>query len=308
MAPLGYHRGMEEVPLITTDDDALEALSRVRVLYTDLDGTLVAKGGCLLADSEGEPSLGVAASIVELNRAGLTVVPVSGRGRLQLTELVRLLGWSSFIAEAGAIIVHGVGPGSEVIYNNAEWPDSLLMGPLTPYEIIERSGGVAALTEAFPGRVEYHAPWHHDREATHLLRGCLDVTAAQAVLDELEPPIGILDNGIVRTTGDLACSDGELAHAYHLVPRGVSKAQAIALDLAMRGLGPEHAAAIGDSATDIGMAESVAVMALVSNAFDSKGVVQALSDTTRSNVWRTCCARGEGWTEFAGAWLAARRS
>jgi len=296
---------MDEIRLLSDDPAALEALSRVRVLYTDLDGTLVARGGCLLSDGEGEHSVEVVSSIVDVNRAGLDVVPVSGRGRIQLTEVVRLLGWRDFIAEAGAIIVHGVGPGSQVRYNNADWPESVLAGGRTPHEIIEESGALQLLEGAFPGRVEYHTPWHNDREATHLLRGCLNVAAAQQILDAIEPPIGLLDNGIVRNTGTLKCAEGCVAHAYHLVPRGVSKAQAIALDLEMRGLTKADAAAIGDSATDIEMADSVAVMALVSNAFDSSGVISTLAASPRANVWRTCCKRGDGWSEFARLWLSA---
>jgi len=297
---------MEDVRLINDDPTALEALESVEVLYTDLDGTLVARGGCVLADAEGSPSGTVADSIVAINRAGLSVVPVSGRGRIQLTEVVRLLGWRDFIAEAGAIIVHGVGPGAEVIYNNAGWPASLLPDGVTPYDVIGASGAVEALQEAFPGRFEYHEPWHLDREASHLLRGCIDAEAARAVLDPIVPPIGLLDNGIVRTVGTLACPEDGLPHAYHLVPKGVSKAQAIHLDLASRGLGAEQAAAIGDSATDIEMADAVSVMALVENAFDSASVRDELSRRPRPNVWRTCCRRGEGWAEFVQTWLTAR--
>jgi phosphoglycolate phosphatase len=263
---------MELPAYLHEDEAALEALSGVDVLYTDLDGTLLARGGCLLADAEGAPSCAVAETIVEINRAGLCIVPVSGRARLQLTELVRLLGWQDFIAEAGAIIVHGVGHGSEIIYNYAEWPDTMLDEGETPYDIITRSGAFEVLQQSFPGRFEYHTPWHLEREATHLLRGCIDATEAQSVLDHLEPPIGILDNGMVRTAGTLECEDVHHPHAYHLVPRGVSKAQAIRLDLESRGLSADRAAAIGDSATDIEMADAVGVMALVDNAFDSPSV------------------------------------
>lgn len=294
--------------LLQDDPAALEALSGVEILYTDLDGTLLARGGCVLADAEGAPSAAVAEAIVDANRAGLTIVPISGRGRIQLIEVVRLLGWRDFIAEAGAIIVHGVGAGSEVIYNYAEWPDTLLREGHTPYELIARSGAVEALQQAFPGKFEYHTPWHLDREATHLLRGCLDAAEAEAILEGLEPPIGLLDNGLVRTAGSLACDDSMLPHAYHLVPKGVSKAQAIALDLESRGLTAHQAAAIGDSTTDIEMADAVAVMALVQNALDSPGVRNALAERPRPNVWRTCCSRGDGWAEFMRAWLSARRA
>ncbi len=299
---------MHSVNLLADSPEALAALARVEVLYTDLDGTLLAKGGCVLADAVGGPSTRVADAIVALNTANVTVVPISGRGRLQLIELTRLLGWRDFIAEAGAIIVRGVGTPSAatITYNNGQWPGGPVAGSgETPYQVIARSGAYELLQERFPRLVEYHTPWHENRESTHLLRGCIDVAQAQHVIDSVEPPVGILDNGVVRNPGDLDCGD-RLPHAYHLVPKGVSKAQAIALDLAARGLTREQAAAIGDSATDIEMADAVAVMALVDNAFESSGVQAELERIERSNVYKTCCQRGEGWAEFARTWLTAR--
>jgi hydroxymethylpyrimidine pyrophosphatase-like HAD family hydrolase len=259
----------------------------------------------LVADAQGAPSTTTIEAIVALNRAGLTVVPVSGRTRLQLTELVRLLGWTDFIGEVGSVLVHGAGPGRRVIYNTAEWPAHLLGGEATPYDLIRDSGALTALQSAFPGRIEYHTPWHQDREASHLLRGCLDVAEAQEVLDALDLPVSLLDNGRVHPpTHGLACL--ELVHAYHLVPRGVSKTQAIALDLVQRGLSADQAAAIGDSVTDLAMADGVALMALVDNAFESASVVQALAEKPSDRVVRLAGSRGDGWAQFARAWLAAR--
>ena len=296
---------MDRPPLLAENSAAIDALSRVEVLYTDLDGTLLARGGSVVADADGAPSTEIIESIVALNRAGLTVVPVSGRTRLQLTEVVRLLGWTDFIGEVGSVLVRGAGPGRRVIYNTAEWPAHLLGGDATPYERIRDSGALAALQSAFPGRIEYHTPWHRDREASHLLRGCLDVAEAQNVLDELNLPVSLLDNGRVHPpTHGLACLD--LVHAYHLVPRGVSKTAAIALDLAERGLSASQAAAIGDSVTDLAMADAVAIMALVDNAFESDSVVAALAEKPDDRVVRLAGKRGDGWSQFARAWIAAR--
>jgi len=297
---------MDRPPLLEDDPSALDALSRVEVLYSDLDGTLLAPGGSVLANAEGSPSTSTVDAIVALNRAGLTVVPVSGRTRLQLTEITRLLGWSDFIAELGAVLARGVGAGRHVTYNTLGWPEQWLADGATPYEIITDSGALAALQSAFPGRIEYHAPWHCDREASHLLRGCIDQAEAQAVLDSIDLPVSLLDNGRVRPpVHGLTC---DAVHAYHLVPRGVSKTQAIALDLAERGLSANQAAAIGDSVTDLAMVDGVALMALVDNAFESESVLQELAEKPRGNVVRLSGARGDGWAQFARAWLAARDS
>ena len=98
----------------------------------------------------------------------------------------------------------------------------------------------------------------------------------------------------------------ELVHAYHLVPRGVSKTQAIAIDLAERGLSAGQAAAIGDSVTDLAMADGVGLMALVDNAFESASVRAALADQPPEHVVRLAGSRSDGWSQFAWAWLAAR--
>ena len=74
---------------------------------------------------------------------------------------------------------------------------------------------------------------------------------------------------------------------------GVSKTQAIAIDLAERGLSASQAAAIGDSVTDLAMADGVGLMALVDNAFESAQRAEALADadprarrTARGGPWR----------------------
>lgn len=295
----------ETTPLITDDPRAAAALANVRVLYTDLDGTLVAKGGSVLADANARPSLVAAEAIVALARAGVTVVPVSGRGRLQLRELTQLLGWDGYIAEAGGIIVHGTGLDFEARLDTGMWPDDTLIGGETPFQAINRIGAAEALIEALPGRIEQYAPWQLDREVSLLLRGCLDAAEGQSVLDTLPLPLDFVDNGMLRSYGTLTCRDMP-PHAYHVVPRGVSKSRAIELDLAWRGLARDQAAAIGDSATDLQMADTVGVLALVANAFGSNGVTAGLAATPRENVWRTTAERGEGWAEFANAWLTAR--
>lgn len=295
---------VESIPLLSADPRAKAALSRVRVLYTDLDGTLVAPGGCVLADASGRPSLVVAEQIVEINRASLEVVPVSGRGRLQLRELTQLLGWNGYIAEAGGIIVHGTGLDFKERIDLGAWPEDALPEGMTPYQAIVAVGAAQALIDAFPGRIEHYAPWQVEREVSLLLRGCLPLEEGQAVLDSLPLPLDLVDNGMLRSYGTLTCRDMP-PHAYHVVPKGVSKARAIELDLEWRGLSRDQAAAVGDSATDLEMADVVGVMTLVANAFGSNGVLDRLAKEPRRNIWRMEKERGEGWAELARQWLAA---
>jgi hydroxymethylpyrimidine pyrophosphatase-like HAD family hydrolase len=289
------------VPLLDAHPLAAGALARASILYTDLDGTLLARGARLLADAAGEPWLGAAEAVVALNRAGLTCVVCSGRNRWQLMEVSRLLGWDSYIAEVGCVTVPG--RGEEPIYYTGSWGPSALREGETPYEAITRVGSLEALTRAFPDRIEEHAPWHLNREATHVLRGNVVLAEAQSVLDTLELPVRIVDNGIVHPPRHTLEGVDEV-HAYHLIPDGVHKSDAITRDLTRRGLGRADALSVGDSATDVEMADAVGLGVLVANALDDARVVEAAR--ARDNVAVTRRPRSEGWAELASAWLTAR--
>ncbi len=281
--------------------EALEALARVEILYTDLDGTLLGRGASVLTDDSGEPTLDTVQAVVAVNRARLSVVMVSGRNAIQLAENTRLLGWTDFIGEVGCI--RSVGRERAMTFSTGDWPDGLVPDGVTPYEAIVQAGAIDALRATFPDRIERHMPWDSDRLATHILRGEIDTTRAQRVLDALPLPIAIVDNGIIHPPHhDLV--GVEQVHAYHLVPKGASKARAIAEDLAARGLAPGRAAAIGDSATDLEMAASVGLFVLVANGLDSPGMRQRIAETP--NAYVTRARQGHGWAELARAWVEAR--
>lgn len=289
---------------LSESPEHLEVLSRVDILYTDLDGTLLAPGGTLLADGEGAPATTAAEAVVAVNRAGLPVVIVSGRSRLQLVELARICGWNDFIAEAGAIRSRWTGTTRELVVDTPYWPEGVPAEGRTVFEEILASGAYERLVAAFPGQVEYHEPWHLHRDATHVLRGCFDLAAAQAVLDSLEPPMELVDNGLVRRKEHGLVCDGPI-HAYHVVPKGVSKRRGIELDLADRGLAPHQAAIIGDAPTDLHSAGAVGLAVLVENALEVPGLADELSAYPNAVLVRG--KRGDGWAEFARLWLEARQ-
>ena len=291
------------IPFLADSPATLDALARVEILYTDLDGTLLGRGGSLLVDGEGRPGLQTAEAVHALNVAGLPAVVTTGRNRVQCTEITRLLGWRGFIAELGCVIVPD--RGAEPVYFTGDWANDVLSPAETPYERIVRAGAVEALVRAFPGKLEPHAPYHLNREATVLLRGSLELAEARGVLGELEVGVEIVDNGIIHPLSTGLAGVAEI-HAYHLMPPGVTKAGAVALDLARRGIAREHAAAIGDAATDVGLADAVAFAAVVANALADKRVLSAAQE--RDNVYALTGARGEGWAEFARLWIAARES
>jgi len=231
---------------------------RARCVYLDLDGTLLGRGASLLHDGEGAVTIDGVRAVQACLRADVEVVLMSGRRRAQVHEDARLLGQSSFIFEAGACVV---------LDGEEHWlTRDLLPGELTIAEQIERSGAPALLLERYRGRLEYHEPWHLEREVSHLFRGLVDVFEVDGVLaDHGHGNLRLVDNGVVgRRSPALA----ELSHVrgYHLVPAAASKAGAVAFHRRARGYSREETFAVGDSREDLACAAEVADFWLVANA------------------------------------------
>ena len=151
------------------------------------------------------------------------------------------------------------------------------------------------LIARFPGRVEEHSPWNTTREASLVLRGDLPLAEAEEFL--VETGLGwatFLDNGIPRRYESMP--EVERVHAYHLVPKGVSKAAAIAADREHRGLAKEDCAMVGDSAADVECAPEVARCFLVRNGYD-KDPGLAWTGKPDSGVEVTRAAHGSGFAE-----------
>lgn len=289
------------IPELATSPRAAAALARARVLYTDVDGTLLGRAACLLADGQGAPNLDAATAAAALNGVGLPVVIVSGRNAGQLREMTRLLGWPDFIGELGCVRSYGR---DRLVYDTGDWPEGTLLPGETPYEAIVRVGAVDLLRERFPGLIEYHDPWHRDREVTHILRGNLPIPEAQAALDTLPLAVTIVDNGIIHPLHHGLVGVTEI-HAIHLVPTGTSKQRAVSLDLAERGLTRDEALAIGDSSADVAMAEVVGLMTVVSNGLRDPRLLACAAPF--DNIVAASASHGSGWAELANAWLAAAR-
>jgi hydroxymethylpyrimidine pyrophosphatase-like HAD family hydrolase len=231
-----------------------------RCLYVDLDGTLLGRGASLLHDGEGAVSIDGVRAVQTCLRAGVEVVLMSGRRRAQVFEDARLLGQSSFIYEAGACVV---------LDGEEHWlTGELLPGELTIAEQIERSGAPALLLEHYAGRLEYHEPWHVQREVSHLFRGLVDADEADLLLAERgHADLRLLDNGVVtRRSAALAA----LPHVrgYHLLPAGASKAGGVVFHRRARGYAREESFAVGDSREDLACAPHVDVFWLVANAVE----------------------------------------
>jgi hydroxymethylpyrimidine pyrophosphatase-like HAD family hydrolase len=249
---------------------------RARCLYLDLDGTLLGRGASLLHDGEGEPSIEGVRAVHTCLRADVEVVLMSGRRQAQVFEDARLLGQSSYIFEAGACVV---------LEGEEHWlTGDLEPGELTIAEQIELSGAPALLLELYPGRLEYHEPWHLQREVSHLFRGLVDASEVDRLLVERgHEDLRLVDNGVVSRRSE-ALAELPQVRGYHLVPAGASKAGAVAFHRRARGYSREETFAVGDSREDLACAAHVDVFWLVANAVErdaSIGAAIAAYDNVR---------------------------
>jgi len=237
----------------------------VRVLYVDVDGTLVGPGGDLLADG----STRLVDALLRARANALDVVPVSGRGRVQTFELCRLLGLRRGIGELGCVHVEG----HEVRYELGDFP---FVGR-TPVEAMQDEGAVDfVLAHA---DLEPHEPWNAGREATYLLRGSADVEAVNTALATAGFKwCRLVDNGRLRRPR---------VRAYHLAPAGTGKATGVRIDRERHSVDLADAFYIGDSPADLDCAPEVSELWLVANA-----------DVEREWPDRTAGAFGAGVAEL----------
>ena len=259
----------------------------IRCVYTDLDGTLLGRGASLFRDASGEFTLLPARALEICHRAGVEVVLKSGRRKAQVMEDARLLGQSAYIYEVGC----GLHVDGEETYLGAMRPRD----GKTVWQQIDESGAPAMLLERYAGRLEPHAPWHRDRHFSHLLRGLVDLEEANELLpDDLK----LVDNGTISPKETLLGLGGQ-PRAYHLIPRGASKAEAVRAHMRARGYAPEECIGVGDSREDLGVAEVVGRFFLVANA--------KVEAPKAGNVEMTEAAMSEGFYEAVVRALAEAR-
>jgi len=260
-------------------------------VYIDLDGTLLGPGGSLFAAADGGVTRAAATAVAALLEAGGELVPLSGRTALQVRETARLVGARASIAELGGVTWYEDG---EVVRDAGEFP-----GGGSPHEAMVRGGVGGLLLEAFPGRLEPHAPWAFlDRECSMLLRGHVDASEAEATLERAGFGwLQVTDNGVIRRTfPGLRTVE---THAYHVLPRGISKAKAAAADMARRGLDPARCVAVGDSPADAALAGVCGAAFIVANGREDveRGRVDA------PNLYATEAPYGDGFAEAVRALL-----
>jgi hypothetical protein len=256
----------------------------LRCVYTDLDGTLLGRYGSLFRDSEGGFSMLQARMLEACDRAGVEVVIKSGRREASVMEDAKLIGSTSYIAEVGTLVV--IDDERTILAGDFEAdPDKTLA------ETMVDRGVPDELFDHFNGRLEWHSPWHRQRELSLLFRGKIDVGEANRLLAERgHTGLKVIDNGAIFAP--MEGIDGP-AHAYHLLPEDASKAKAVAFHMGVRGYAPEECIAIGDSVEDLDVANIVGRFFVPANGPERD---PALRDAIagRPNVTVTEGRMGEG--------------
>ncbi|MEY2442421.1 MAG: hypothetical protein QOJ46_1847 [bacterium] len=271
----------------------------MRALYVDLDGTLLGPDGTLLRGGDYAFSLAAVRALEACHRADVEVVLMSGRRKVTVAENARLFGQSSYIFEAGSCLVLD-GEETWLTGDYQPQPDASI------HEQIEASGAPAMLLETYAGRLEYHDPWHHGREVSHLFRGLVDAREVDALLErEGHGGLRLVDNGGVHRRSPALVGLADV-RAYHLVPRGASKGNAVGRHMRARMIAPEDALAVGDSREDLETCMHVGAFWFVANALERDATLRDVI-AGRPNVHIAEDSYGAGVYEAVVTTLARRR-
>ncbi len=268
----------------------------LKVIYTDIDGTMVGPLGCFFRDSEYALTLRPAKALLSALARDVDIMLVSGRHKSQLREVARLLGLMNYVAELGTEIVYNLG--QEVVMNVGD----LEVKCESVYQTIMDTGVVDLLLETYKGRLEMHTPWSNERDCTPLLRGYVDLHEVDELLKKNGYEIfELLDNGVIPRKSPTL--DVPETRAYHLVPRGVSKDQAVLRDQQHRGLRREETVAVGDAEADLPFADVTGAFFMVKNGLLlNPHLAQEIE--AMDNVFVTEEKMGLGWSEVVETLLA----
>lgn len=275
----------------TLPGDLADRLSRIKYVITDTDNTMVSHGQAL-ASADGTPSIELAQTLVDMRRAGMSVVPCTGRNRAMIREDVRMLGLPGWIGEMGGILCLHEGTEADWRYFTADMPYDPSCG-LTPHDVIYKTGVIDRMLRRWYDCLEAYNDnniGYQYREVTFALRGAVIEDEAQAMLDETGLPLYLADNGFVsRITGNTILphfTDGKVrdVHTYHVTPRGLDKGSATKRYIELMGWDPREVIACGDSPADCDMAPHVGTFLLMRNGINNPKTQAALADAGNAFV------------------------
>jgi len=267
-------------------------LSSLKVIYTDLDGTLFNERGCLIKDHKDCYYFDAVRLLRDINDRKMDIVTVSGRNKYQLRYIAQMIGVENYIAELGAELIYALG---EKVYPTFDDNNS-------KYELTNGGKDLLKITELlrknFPGRIESKIEWSKYRSYNALFFGEIDLGRANRMLEsEGYEGLILVDNGFSSlVTLEL---DVKRLHIYNLMPAGVNKSNGVILDKKIRNFNTDNCIALGDSLEDLKMACEVKYFFLMRNALEHKETV-AEELKKYKNVYITESEMNRGWVEVMG--------
>lgn len=287
-----------------------ERLRKVRYVITDADGTMFT-GAKATVNTAGEPSTELVETLVELTKAGVGVIPCTGRNRAMIQEDARVLGFPGWIAEMGGVLCTRQSSNPEWHYFTGTMPYDEASGK-TPHDVICETGVIDEVLARWPGHLETY----HDngigfeyREVTVALRGDAPEDDIQDMLDHSGLPLYLSDNGMVdhiSGASELVCDHArpEGIHTYHITPAGVSKGSGILRFIDLAGLEPDEVLGAGDSPADCVIADAVGTFLFMCNGLGHERAEEELA--ARDNILISTKRATDGWVAAMRGLLAAK--
>lgn len=287
-----------------------ERLRKVRYVITDADGTMFT-GAKATVNTAGEPSAELIETLVELTKAGVGVIPCTGRNRAMIQEDARVLGFPGWIAEMGGVLCTRQSSNPEWHYFTGTMPYDEASGK-TPHDVICETGVIDEMLARWPGHLETY----HDngigfeyREVTVALRGDAPEDNIQDMLDHSGLPLYLSDNGMVNHisgASELVCDHArpEGIHTYHITPAGVSKGSGILRFIELAGLEPDEVLGAGDSPADCVIADAVGTFLFMCNGLGHERAEEELA--ARDNILISTKRATDGWVAAMRGLLAAK--
>lgn len=287
-----------------------ERLRKVRYVITDADGTMFT-GAKATVNTAGEPSAELIETLVELTKAGVGVIPCTGRNRAMIQEDARVLGFPGWIAEMGGVLCTRQSSNPEWHYFTGTMPYDEASGK-TPHDVICETGVIDEMLARWPGHLETY----HDngigfeyREVTVALRGDAPEDDIQDMLDHSGLPLYLSDNGMVdhiSGASELVCDHArpEGIHTYHITPAGVSKGSGILRFIELAGLEPNEVLGAGDSPADCVIADAVGTFLFMCNGLGHERAEEELA--ARDNILISTKRATDGWVAAMRGLLAAK--
>jgi HAD superfamily hydrolase (TIGR01484 family) len=270
-------------------DKIKKDLKDLKVIYTDLDGTLFNDQGCIIKDCEGNFYFEVVKLFEKITQKNWDIVLVSGRNKLQLRYNSMLVGVKNYITELGSELVHNLGEKVYVTFDSEKYSYEITKCGRDLVNIIK------ILKEAFPNKIDSNLDWSIDRTFNALFFGDVDLEKANRILkDAGYGGLVLVDNGFSKLVK--LNLDVENMRIYNLMPRGVDKSSAIKLDKELRNFKDSNCIALGDSIEDLKMAPVVKYFFLMRDAIERDGdILNSLCNF--DNVFVTKHRMNRGWVE-----------